>query len=173
MLTMFILPGCITRKHLVGINDDEKNPVVWEIDDNSIRVSGRVRFFFRPYYKNRAAMIRLKIRIRNPDQIIEFASEYIQIYCRNKEYLTKRKIKIEENTLNNEALKSSRRSTFQILGTITEEVFLAEPHYDEYLVKLPDLLFHQDTISLEPVSFYSTHWLDRVLKVGHYAGEAD
>jgi|GEM_PF-6645795 len=154
ILTLLIFPGCITRKQLVEVKDDERNPVVWEIDDNSIRVSGRVRFFFRPYYKNRAALIRLKIRIRNPDQIIEFASEDLQIYCRNKEYLTKRKVQIEENTLDNEALKSSRRSTFQILGIITEEVFLAEPHYDQYLVKLPDLIFHQDTISLEPVIFY-------------------
>jgi len=175
LLALVLLSGCIRNQRLVEVDNDELRPIVWEYDKSSIRLTGRIYFSRHSYHysRNKAGLIQLKIRVRNPNEILEFVSEEIQIFVWGKEKDKKMEVLIEESTIDNSDLKSSRRSTFEVTGVVTGESFYALTRYDEFIVELPDVIINQDTITLEPVRLYHSHWLSRVFPERKNDGKED
>lgn len=157
LLVLTLFWGCFPQR-LIEENTYNRNAQVWASDNSSIKVSGRFGINRPPNtMRDRAGWIRFKLRIINPNQHLRFLSEEINIYCLNSDSDIRILVPIEENTINIVGLQTSKKSSFYVSGRITIEIFDSNVGLDEFEVHFPDILYHQDTISLDPIKFFTSH----------------
>lgn len=162
ILVGLLFNGCLFPPHKFRAKEvisEERKLVIWASDRSSIRVFSKVRLRMRPY-QGKAGLILLVIQTIDPESRLKFHSEEIGIYFMDKIRDEKIFIPVEENSISNDKLASSRRTTFDVTGIISEEIFRSEIPIDTFYFRLPDIVYEQDTVSIGPIGFYVYHWLD-------------
>jgi len=162
ILIGLLLKGCLFppyKYRAKDIQNSERKPIVWQSEKSSIRVFPKVRIRMRPHNMI-AGKIKLDIQSNSPTKGLRFLSEEVKIYYLDETEEHKVFLKIQENSISNEELKTSKRVSFEVVGIISEEIFRSDIPIDTFYVEFPDIIYNQLTHPIDPVGFYTYHWTE-------------